>query len=120
MAKNSLRLGIPTHPSPKSLGGLVLWVGKDALYRPLLYHASVHKNGDVVANALHYVHGVRDDKDGGARLLVNLVQQVKNLLCAGWIECGGCLVAEYVLGVGGQGAGNGHALLLSARELRGV
>ena len=38
----------------------------------------------------------------------------------GRIEGGGRLIAKQDLGIGGQGAGDGHALLLAARQLGGV
>ena len=57
-----------------------------------------------------------DHHDGGA-LLVQLGEQVHHLLAILGVEVAGGLVGEDELGVGDYGAGDGHALLLSAREL---
>ncbi len=59
---------------------------------------------------------VGDHHDGGA-LVVQLGEQIHHLLAVLGVEVAGGLVGEDELGVGDHGAGNGHALLLSAREL---
>ena len=59
---------------------------------------------------------VGDHHDGGA-LLVEFGEQVHHLLAVLGVEVAGGLVGEDELGVGDHGAGDGDALLLSAREL---
>ena len=62
---------------------------------------------------------VRDDNDGFAGLAAGFLQQSKHLLAGSVIQRAGGLVAQQQLGVFGQCAGDGYALLLTAGKLGG-
>ena len=61
-----------------------------------------------------------DDDDGDAPLPVDLLQELQNGVRGLGVQGGGCLVAQQHLRVGGQGSGDGDALLLAAGELHRV
>ena len=61
-----------------------------------------------------------DDDHGDVELLVDVTDQLQNLTGGLGVEGAGGLVAQQDLGLGGQGAGDGHALLLAAGQLGGV
>ena len=60
-----------------------------------------------------------DDDDRNALLAASVLQQLQDLLAGFIVKCARGLVAQKQLGVLCQCAGNGHALLLAARKLRG-
>ena len=68
-------------------------------------------------HGLHLV--VRDVDEGAARVDVQALQFGAHLQSELGVEVGERLVHEEHLGAGGKRAGNGHALLLPAGELRG-
>ena len=55
-----------------------------------------------------------DDDHGDVQLLVDVPDQLQYLPGGLGVQGTGGLVAQQNLGVGGQGTGNGHALLLAA------
>ena len=61
---------------------------------------------------------MRDDDDRNALLAAGILQQLQDLLAGFVVKRARGLVAQKQLGVLGQCAGNGHALLLAARKLR--
>ena len=63
---------------------------------------------------------MRDEDDGDAERFVQAFQQRENLLGRLRVERRGRLVAQQNARVVGEGARNGHALLLSAGKLRGI
>ena len=81
----------------------------------ILYYTSVEEVDDAVG-VTGITLRVGDHHDGGA-LLVQLGEQIHHLLAILGVEVAGGLVGEDELGVGHHGTGDGHALLLSAREL---
>ena len=60
---------------------------------------------------------VGDDHHGHALLPAGVLKELQNLLARHIVQGARGLVAEEELGVLGQGPGNGHPLLLAAREL---
>ena len=74
----------------------------------------------MIADLLHHAHLVCDDDDGDAKLFVDVADQLEDLARRLGVERARGLVAEQNFGVRGEGAGDGHALLLSAGELRGI
>ena len=75
---------------------------------------------DPVADGVDDLHLVRDDDDRHAKLPVDLCQQLEDLAGRRGVERGGRLVAQQIARAGGQRSGDGDALLLAARELRGI
>ena len=65
-------------------------------------------------------HFMGDHHDGDAQPPVDVLQKRQDRLGGHGIQRAGGLVAEQHLRIGGQGAGDGHALLLAAGELRGI
>ena len=63
---------------------------------------------------------MRDDDDCHAERLVDLLEQPEDRLRGVRVEGAGGLVAQKVFRPRGEGAGNGHALLLAAGKLRGI
>ena len=94
--------------------------GEDLRHAPLLHHAAALEHRDVVADLLDHVHGVGDYHQGHAGLAVDVAQQLEDGVRAAGIERGGRLVAEDHLGLAGERAGDGNALLLPAGELAGI
>ena len=81
---------------------------------------SVVQNGHVGTDLLHHGHLVGDDDDGDTQALVDVLDEAQDGAGGGGVQGGGSLVAQQDLGVGGQGAGDGDALLLAAGELGGI
>ena len=88
-----------------------LGVGENFFHGVLLGHHAVVQNGDPVADFLDDIHLVGDDHHSDAQLLVQLLQQIQNRQGRGGVQGRGRLVTQQDLGVRGQGAGDGHALL---------
>ena len=65
-------------------------------------------------------HFVGDDHHGDAQALVDVLEQGEDGLGGHGVEGAGGLVAQKHFRVAGQGAGDGHALLLAAGELSGI
>ena len=84
-------------------------------WQHILDDPAVEKVDDAVGIARVALR-VGDHHDGGA-LLVQLGEQIHHLLAVLGIKVASRLVGEDELGVGDHGAGDGDALLLSAREL---
>ena len=78
------------------------------------------QNGDFAADFLNDLHIVGDDHDGNAKPPVDVLNQTQDVSCGLGVQGGGGFVAQQDLGVGGQGPGNGDALLLAAGQLRRI
>ena len=63
---------------------------------------------------------MRDDHDGHAERLVDLLEQRENGLRGRGVQRAGGLVAQQIFWLRGEGACNGHTLFLSAGELRRI
>ena len=94
--------------------------GKDGRNKALFHDFTVVEDRNVIADLLHHAHLVCDDDDGDAKLFVDVADQLEDLARRLGVERARGLVAEQNFGVRGEGAGDGHALLLSAGELRGI
>ena len=75
---------------------------------------------DVLADAHHGVHVVGVDDGGGIELLRDVVDEFVDDERRFGVKSGIGLVTEEVLGVEGNGAGNGHALLHTAGYFAGI
>jgi hypothetical protein len=73
-------------------------------------------DGDPVAQPFSLLHVVCGEQYGAA-LGLELLDQVPELAAGLGVETGGRLVEEEQLRIAHQGAGQGHPLLLPAREL---
>lgn len=61
---------------------------------------------------------VMGDDDEGRTALVKLLQDVHDLLTGTAVEVAGRFIRKYQLGMGGNGTGDGHSLLLSAGQFK--
>ena len=100
--------------------GLGLGLGEHLRHAPLLNHTAALEHRNVVADLLDDVHGVGDYHQRHAGLAVDVAQQLEDGVGALGVERGGRLVAEDHLGLAGQCAGDGNALLLPAGQLAGI
>ena len=82
--------------------------------------AALVDDGHALADLLDDAHLVRDDDDRHAERLVDLLEQAEDRLRGVRVEGAGGLVAQEVFRPRRQGACDGHALLLTAGELRGI
>ena len=105
------------YQTPGGVGG---GVGENILHLPHLGHNAPVQNGHPGTDFLNDAHLVGDDHHRNAQLGVQVLQKPQDGGGGGGVQGGGGLVAEEDLGVRGQGAGNGHPLLLSAGELAGI
>src|ERR1700757_3112405 len=71
------------------------------------------QHGDAVGIA-HGGDAVRDEDSGAAAH--HVPQMIENLVFGVSVDAGECVVEDQNLGIADEGAGNGGALLLSARE----
>ena len=88
--------------------------------RAFLDHSAFFHNRRTVADVLDDRHLVRDHDNRDAQPLVDLPQKLQNRPRRLRVKCARRFVAQQHLGIIGQRAGNGHTLLLTAGELRGV
>ena len=86
----------------------------------LLHDPALIQHGDPVADPVDHLHLVGDDHDRHAHLFVDFRQQLQNGAGRIGIQGGGRFVAQQVLGICGEGPGNGHTLLLTAGQLRRI
>jgi hypothetical protein len=84
--------------------------------RPVEYDLAVRKPDDPLGGGGNRV--VMGDEDDRVSLPVQILQQVKHIPACFGVQRAGGLVRKDHGGVAGQRAGNGHALLLAAGELR--
>ena len=77
-------------------------------------------DGDVVSDGLNDVHFVRHDNEGDSELPVHVAQVLQHRGRRARVNRAGRLVTEQHPGPGSQGAGDPHALLLAAGELRRI
>ena len=77
-------------------------------------------NSHAVADFLSNSQRVRDDNQGNAQLLVDLLQQIQDSHRRTRIKRARCLIAKHDLRPVCQCARNGHTLLLAARKLAGI
>ena len=59
------------------------------------------------------------DQDNGVALGVKLMENVNDLLAGFGVQCAGGFVCQNQLGIGDDGPGDGHTLLLTAGKLCG-
>ena len=78
--------------------------------------AHVH-DGDAVGEVAHDREVVGDEEERGAGPALEINEKIQDGGLHGDVEGGQRLVADDHVGLGGEGAGDGHALLLAAREL---
>ena len=113
-------LGVVAHIAEQAATGLGAGVGEHIVDAALLGHGAAVEDGHMGADLTDDGHLVGDDDDGDAQPAVDVLQQGQDGLGGHGVEGAGGLVAEQHLGVAGEGAGDGDALLLTAGELRGV
>ena len=112
----------PAHPgrgTPAAAARLGPGAGEHLLHRALLRHAAVVQDGHPVADLLNDLHVVGDDHHCDAQALVDVPDKAEDVTGGLGVQGGGGLVAQQDLGIGGQGPGDGHPLLLSPGELGG-
>ena len=78
-------------------------------------HHTIHKTHDAFGIGRH-VGLMRDHQHGDAVVHVQAPQQLHDLAAALGVQVAGGLVGQQHGGLGDDGAGNGHALLLPARQ----
>ena len=81
--------------------------------------AQVHDH-DTVAEVLDHAQVVGDEEVGQTLLVPELVQELEDLCLHRYVQGRDRLVQHHELGVQGDGTGNAHTLLLTARELMGI
>ena len=96
---------------------LVRRLGDDLLRRAHLDDASALHDRDAAADLERLVEVVADEEDGPLHGALNCQQLVLQALADQRIEGRVGLVHEQDLGIGGEGAGEAHALLHAAGEL---
>src|SRR5690349_2230518 len=100
------------------LGTLALGIGEELFRRGVLNDLAVgHKDHAVcgLAGEAHFV----GDHDHGHALLGELDHHIQDLVDHFGVQRRGGFVEQHDLGLHGQGAGNGDALLLATGQLRG-
>ena len=97
-----------------------LGVGEDIKNRPFFDDAPVFHHGSTVADEFHHVHLMRNDDDRNAESGIHLTQQFQNRARRLGVQGTRCFIAQQHLGVVRERTGNGNALLLAARQLRGI
>ena len=88
-------------------------------FRQLDHLAEVH-DGDAGRDVLHHGEVVADEDVGEAKLALQVQEQVEDLRLHGDVEGRRRLVADDDLGPHDEGARDGDALALAARELAGI
>ena len=81
--------------------------------------AQVH-DGDPVRDVPHHGQVVRNEEEGDAELVLQVVEQVDDAGLNRHVEGGDRLVEDQQLGLEHEGPGDADALALAARELVGV
>ena len=76
--------------------------------------------GHPVGHVGHHAQVVGDQQQAQLALLLQGLEQVQHLLLDGHVQRGGWLIGNQVTGLGRQGHGNHHPLLLAATHLEGV
>ena len=104
----------------QSLGSGGFGMGENILHRAAFGNFAVGNDGHVGADLFNYRHFVGDDDDRNAQTAVDIPQQRKNGTGGFGVKGAGGFVTQQNLGAGGQGTGDGDALLLAARKLRGI
>ncbi len=84
---------------------------------PLEVHHAAVRDVELAVGPLRVLGAVGDHDDGRPRL-VDLFEEIHDLARHGRVQVARGLVGQDHLGIAGQHAGDGHALLLAARELR--
>ena len=100
-------------------------VGVDGVLKDLLGGARFQQvaqmqHTDAVGDVLDHGQVVGDEQVSRAGLLLDILHQVDHLCLNGHIQCRDALIRNNELGVHDQGAGNAHALALTAGELVGI
>src|SRR6185312_3025736 len=89
-------------------------------HRAVFHDAAGIEHRHAVADAAHHVHLVGDQHDGELEFAIDRGQQIEHGRRGLRVERAGGLVAQQDLRAVRQCAGDAHALLLAAGELRGV
>ena len=97
----------------------VLGVGEQLRCRPFFDDLAAVHHGDPVRDVSHGLDVVRDEDHRQAQVPLEVREQVQDLCAHRHVERGGGLVRDDRVGADGQGAGDGDALALAARELSG-
>src|SRR3990172_8845704 len=97
----------------------LLWCPEDSSWRPFLEDPALVEEADAVGDVTREAHLMGGDDHGHARLR-QLTDDVEHLCHELRIERAGDLVEEQQVGLHGQGANDGHALLLATRESVGI
>ena len=97
-----------------------LWRGEEGIDIGGLDQLSVFDERNFVANLFYHFHFVGNHQDGEAEFFVDVAQEGEDVFGGFRVKRRGGFVREQHLRFGGQGAGNGDALFLSAGELRRV
>ncbi len=93
---------------------------KNLLRRAGLQQVAQMEHADAVGDVLDHGQVMGDEQVGRAGLLLDVLHQVDHLRLNGHVQCRDALVGDDELGVHDEGAGNAHALALTAGELVGV
>ena len=108
------------HAAQQAHGVGVTRVREDVARRPFLDDASGVQHADALAQPGHQAQVVRDEQDGGVDAPAQLLDEVEDLGLHRGVQTRGGLVQHEQVRVRGEGHGDDHALLLTARELEGV
>ena len=92
----------------------------DLVGRTVLLDLAVVHHDDAVGHLHGLLLVVRDEHAGDVHLVVQAAQPAAQVLAHLGVECAERLVEQQHLGLDGQGAGQGDALTLAARELMRV
>ena len=95
----------------------VLRVRKESLHRSLLHHLAPVHHQHLVGHLAHHSQVVRDEQHAHAVLLLELLQQRKDIPLHEHIECGGGFVTDQHFRAAAQGQRDHHALFLATTEL---
>ena len=94
-------------------------MGQQLVAGALLHDPAALKHDHPLAEATGHAQVVGHKEQGKAKAALEIAQQRQHLRLHFGIEHADALIAEQHLGLQHQGPGDGHALLLAARELAG-
>ena len=97
-----------------------LGIGEDLGHRAFFHHLTGIQDGHMLADLLHHAHLVGDDDHRDAQFPVDVLDQLQDGVGGVGVQGAGGFVAQQHLGIGCQGPGDGHPLLLAAGELGGI
>ena len=106
------------HAAQEGAGALVARIAENFRRRAFLGDATLVEEADPVGQVAGEAHLVRGEHHGHA-IVAQLAQHVEHLAHKLGVQRAGDLVEEHDLRLHGERAQDGHALLLTARELVG-